>query len=1640
MSDPMNQTAQSIIEDTLALVHERVPADEVGPISSFLRRYYRDMPEDDLAETNPSDLYGAALAHRNFGARREPGTAKIRVYNPQPEQHGWQSGHTIIDVVTDDMPFLVDSLSMALEERGLPRHLVLHPILRVQRDDEGNLIDTIDDHASGGTVEAWMHFEVTRQAEREVLEEIRNQLQKTLSDVLIAVEDWAPMLGRLHKIVAELRRSPPPLPAAEIDDGVSFLEWLADNHFTLLGYREYDLVDDNGDTVLRSVQDSGLGLLRNRGSSHVSLSFANLTPERRRLARKRELLVIAKANSRSTIHRPGYLDSISIKRFDEEGRVIGEYRFLGLYTSGAYTRSVLEIPILRGKVSRLMAASRFPRGSHAAKALTHILETFPRDELFHIEEDDLAETATRILHLQDRARIRLFVHRERYGRYYSCLVFFPRDRYNTNARDATQKILENAFQATRIDFTVRLSESALARLHFVLRVDPGAEVQYDVEALEAQLQAATRSWRDDVSEAILGHFGEAVGTRLLRTYGDGFSAAYQETYTPQIAARDIEKIEAQAAARAPLAMTLYHPLEAKPNHVQLKLLHFGSPISLSDALPMLENMGLRVDQERPSRVDRKDAREVWIHDFEMTHQEGPDLDIDEVQSLFQEAFTRVWTKFVSNDGYNRLVLRAGLSWKEVVILRAYSKYLRQIGVTFSQSYMQKTVVANSEIARLLVELFHTRFHPDQNDSARAELLIAEIENALDRVQVLDQDRILRSFLVVIRATVRTNFYQSTSTGEPKPHLAFKFDPKEIPELPEPRPKHEVFVYSPRVEGVHLRGGDVARGGLRWSDRREDFRTEVLGLMKAQQVKNAVIVPVGSKGGFVPMKLPANRDQAWAEGQRCYQTFIRGLLDLTDNLVEGTVKPPPNVVRHDDDDPYLVVAADKGTATFSDLANAIALEYGFWLGDAFASGGSAGYDHKAIGITARGAWESVKRHFRRMGIDVQTAPFSVVGIGDMSGDVFGNGMLLSPHIRLIGAFNHRHIFLDPNPDPDRSFAERRRLFELPRSAWTDYDRSIISEGGGVFDRSAKSIPLSIPVQRALGVDQARMAPNDVIRAILKAPVDLLWNGGIGTYVKASSEHHLDVGDRANDVVRIDASELRCKVVGEGGNLGLTQRARIEYARQGGRLHTDAIDNSAGVDCSDHEVNIKILLNRVTEAQDLTKKQRDELLATMTDEVANLVLRNNYLQTQALSLAAVQTASMIDVQARLIERLEDRRAVDRLLEFLPDKVEIEDRKKAGQGLSLPELSVLMGYVKLTMYQDLLASDLPETGYFQKDLVDYFPTPLRLRHAALITEHQLAREIICTEVTNSVVNRAGSTFMFRLGEETGASPAEIARAFVAAREVFDQRRFWAEVEALDNRASADVQITMLLEGRKLVERAARWFLRNRAQPLDIQATIDAFAEGVAALRSVLTQHLPAQGRERIEVRMRRFVDDGGAPEDLASRVAGFTELLSALDIVQVANLRGASVLEVADVYYALGEELSLNWVRDQINALPRKDRWQTLGRDALRDDLYNQQRALTSNVLVGAPVDGSTSRVGTWLEANRSAAARCRRLLDDIRAKDRVDFTMLSVALRETRSLLSGANEVSTLPSNGGPESRTSGSGVIAQSSKVPPSPAN
>src|SRR5215204_4741365 len=1609
-----------LLDKVVARISEQMPEDQAPQVEEFARQYYGWVDAADLEDRSPIDAYGAALSHWSFAGRREPGEWKIRVYNPHFEEHGWQSTHTVIEMVNDDMPFLVDSTRMEINRQGYAIHMILHPVMKVRRDVEGRLLDVLPPDADEEDVisESVIHVEVDRQTEPFVLEDLRQAIQKTLADVKAAVEDWPKMRERVGDIVSGLEENPPDFEPEDLAETRAFLEWIDDNYFTFLGYREYDLTTQNGEEALCAVQGSGLGILRQAESGPVSHSFAELPPEVRRLARTPKLLNLTKANSRATVHRPSYLDYIGIKKFDESGEVTGEQRFLGLYTFSAYSASAFDIPLVRRKVRYVLERSDFPEGSHNEKDLIEILETYPRDELFQISKEELFEIAIGILHLQERQRVRFFVRRDTYGRFFSCLVFVPRDRYNTVIRERMQDILLRAFDGVNVEYNVRLSESVLARVHFIIYTKPGETPEYDEEEIEGRIVETTRSWTDNLYDALIEQYGEERGTELFRKYRDAFSPGYRAGCLPRTAVSDIQRME-RLKSNDDLGMSLYHPIEESEDFLGFKLFRLGEQVLLSEILPLLEDMGVEVVDERPHEVKPAGSTPVWIYDFGLVHETGDELQTGEVKEIFQDAVARVWRGAVENDGFNRLVLRARLTWREISILRAYCKYLRQTGSTFSQDYMEDALVNNEHIARLLVDLFEARLDPSRQNDAESERLKEEIEEALEEVVSLDEDRILRSFLDLTLATLRTNYYQSTPDGEPKPHLSFKLDPERIPGLPLPRPRFEIFVYSPRTEGVHLRGGEVARGGIRWSDRREDFRTEILGLMKAQTVKNAVIVPVGAKGGFVVKRPPpgGGREALMQEVVACYKTLIRGMLDVTDNLVGDSVVPPNDVVRYDEDDPYLVVAADKGTATFSDIANGISEEYGFWLGDAFASGGRTGYDHKAMGITAKGAWESVKRHFRELGKDIQSEDSTVVGIGDMSGDVFGNGMLLSRRIKLVGAFNHLHIFLDPDPDPETSFEERERLFGLPRSSWSDYDESLISEGGGIFPRTAKSIPLSPEARELLGVKEETLTPNEVIRALLKAPADLLFNGGIGTYVKASDESNAEVGDRTNDAVRVDGAELCCRVVGEGGNLGFTQRGRVEYALKGGRIYMDAIDNSAGVDTSDHEVNIKILLDHFVKGGDTTEKQRNELIYGMTDEVERLVLRDNYEQTRAISNASALAHAMVDVHVRYIAALEHAGSLNRELEFLPSDEALAERRSEGIGLTAPEFAILLSYTKITLYRQLLASDLPEDPYLSNELERYFPTPLRERFGEQMRSHRLRREITATSVVNDLVNKGGPSFAFRLGEETGAAPADIARAYTTACEVFDTRSLWDDIQSLDNVVEAQTQTRMLLEWRRLVERATRWFLRNRRPPLDISATVAYFSEGTAELTRRLPEFMLAGDREGLERATEQLVE-ANVPPEVARRVAILGAMFSELDIVDIATATDEALEEVAGAYFTLGARLRLHWLRGHVEALPRENRWQALARAALRDDLYGQQAELTAEILRNtAPELPAHERIDAWVDANRAQVERALQVLTDISASGNFGLATLSVALREIRNLITSSGvpptEVEPIP---------------------------
>jgi glutamate dehydrogenase len=1593
------------VDAVLALAASQLEADRLKQVQAIAPEYFRRIDEQDLAERTPEDLLAALLSHLALGAARERDRPKVRIFSPSAAEGGWTSRHSVIQIVNDDMPFLVDSTTLEINRQGLTLHLIVHPIFAVERDARGQLRDIVPRAKSEKAPrESWMHIEIDRLIDEEQREALEAGIARVLADVRHAVRDWRPMLARLEIAIAELANPPATMPDAAVAEARAFLQWLADDHMTLLGYRQHDLVREGGEVALRLVAGSGLGVLREKAQEQLSASFSALPPQARAIAAATlPLLVVTKSNTRSTVHRAGYTDYVGIKRYNEAGDVIGEHRFLGLFTSTAYSSRVFEIPLLRGKVQSVIDRAGFPQHGHLDKALIHVLETFPRDDLFQIPEAELYVTALGIVGLGERQRLRLFAWSDPFERYVSCLVYVPRDAYSTDLRLKFQRILLRAFQGVSADFDVSLTEQVLARIHFTVRTVPGALPAYDVKLIERELAAAARRWDDELRDALIDGEGEGAGLLLFKRWAAAFPAGYRERFTAVEALPDVRKLSG-LSAQQPLALALYQRSGADAGTLGLKVLRLGAPLVLSDSLPMLEHMGVRVLGESSWRiVPRAGEQEpIALHEFDLQAPLTGEFDMATLAALFEHAFGRVLHGEVESDNFNRLVLLAGLSAEDVVVLRAYAKYCKQIGFAHTEATIAATLATYPRIARMLVALFKLRFNPATHDAQGAASQVRAIEQAMEKVVSLSDDRVLRQLLGLVQATLRTNFWRtgpghSGTAGPRRQFLSLKFECAAVPGLPPPKPLYEIFVYSPRFEGVHLRGGKVARGGLRWSDRSDDFRTEVLGLVKAQMVKNTVIVPVGSKGGFVLKKAPpaTEREAFMKEGIACYQEYLRGLLDLTDNLVAGQVAPPPQIVRHDGDDPYLVVAADKGTATFSDYANQVSAEYGHWLGDAFASGGSAGYDHKGMGITARGAWESVKRHFREIGIDTQTNDFTVVGIGDMSGDVFGNGMLLSRHIRLVAAFDHRHIFIDPSPDAQVSFAERERLFKLPRSSWADYDAKLISDGGGVWARSEKSIPISPQARAVLGITAEALTPAELVSAIMKAPVDLLYNGGIGTYVKCAAESHADVGDRANDAVRIDGRQLRCKVVGEGGNLGFTQCGRVEAAQAGVRLYTDAIDNSAGVDTSDHEVNIKILLRLVEEDGQLTLEERNALLPTMTGEVAQLVLSDNYYQTQALSVSKQLAPGLLDEHARFMRFLEKKGRLDRALEFLPTDDEIALRKAKLLGLTTPELAVLMAYGKMWLFDELIASELPDDAWVATALHRYFPSALDGRFAAWIGRHPLRREIIATHVVNSMVNRVGPTFAFQLAELTGAQPAQVVRGYLLSRESFGSLQLWQQLEALDNVAADEVQRDMIIQWRHLLARATTWFLRSRRLLEPMDKAVQRLAPAVDALRKRLAPQLADQPRVQAWA-------NAAVPAELAQQVGSAERLFSALDIAEIAESAQAPLDITADVHFGVGERLGLEKLRQQIELLSADTHWQVLAKVALGDDLADLHGSIALDAVRGAGASADEKLAG-WQACNPLAFARARRLVAELADTAAPDLAMLSVALRELRNLV-------------------------------------
>lgn len=1626
----LDDSRADLIAKLSTIIDHKINEPASSLIKDFLVQYYLSASPYDLREKSLDELYGALISQWQFIYKRLPSESKVRVYNPQLEQHGWEATHTIIEISHEKKPFILDSIRLALHKLDLNIRLLIHAEgIRFERNNEGCITKVLPmnalfaNNANLPVEEAPIYIEIDRQSDPKKIQEIYAALTNVLEDVDLMVRDWSLMLNKLLESIATLETTQEQVASDELNETIAFLRWLIDNNFTFIGCAEYVFVEnDEKQHIMQYVPQSGAGVLSNPKISSLNRNIDNMYPGAREAFLNHEILLLGKTDTIATVHREAYTDFIGIKFFDENNKVTRMVRFVGLYTSIVYNELVENIPYIRQKVERIFNLAGFAKHSHDGRTLLHILNTLPRDELFQARDRELFDCAIGILHLQDRQKIKLFVRRDVYGRYFSCFVFVPRELFSSYLRTKMQEILMHSLAGQSVSYETQFFESFLARIHFIIRVDQLKEIEFDKSIIEEKLIEASRTWNDDLNDALNAHYGEEQANALYKYYVNAFPWSYKEIFNASVAVLDINHIEVLRKSKSQdLEMTLYRPIEDPEDSLRFKLFRYNNSIPLSDVVPILEKMGLRIIGERPHELIFKDGNKVWITDYRMVQAGGDISNPDVIKDIFQDAFAAVWQEKAENDRFNRLVLTAQMEWRDISIFRSLYRYLWQTGFAFSQSSVEDAIFNNTQLAEKLLEYFYVKFNPVVQIVDR-ESKLAEIKkfifDGLDSVASLNEDKIIRIYLGAMEAMLRTNFFQLNADDKHKNYISYKFNSSKVPDLPLPKPIFEIFVYATFVEAIHLRGDRIARGGIRWSDRAEDFRTEVLGLMKAQQVKNAVIVPLGAKGGFVvkmDLQKLATREERNKAVITCYKTFMQGLLDITDNYVEQQVVRPQQTICWDKEDTYLVVAADKGTASFSDIANSIAKEYKFWLGDAFASGGSAGYDHKKMAITARGAWESVKLHFTLLSIDIKQ-PFTVIGVGDMAGDVFGNGMLQSENIKLIAAFNHMHIFFDPNPNPETSYQERLRMFNLPTSTWKDYNPDLISEGGGVFDRSLKKIVLSEAIKKVLRTERDYMEPNELIQAILMLEVDLFFNGGIGTFVKATIQRNVDVGDRSNDLIRINGNQLRARVVCEGGNLGFTQLGRIEYAKNGGVINTDAIDNSGGVNCSDNEVNIKILLNELIEASDMTEKQRNELMISMTDEVAKLVLANNRKQNCALILSCYEAPNYLHMHNRLQKDLERDAGLDPMVEYLPDGEEVALRITKKLGYTRPELAVLMAYTKNLFKKQLLSTTLLDENYVERDLIYYFPKPLQTqKYIEFIKKHRLKRAIIATRISNYIVNEMGINFIQRLMEETGVESQHIARAYMIARDVFDVKRTLQEIWDLKDKVSVNVQLDMWQDLNRLIRRATRWFVRNLPIGCDIEESIKTYKPYIQTLQQNMEQILSGAWLEEVKHERDRLVAMG-VSKDLAIKASNFYPMFTALDIVEATRLNNFDIQEVAKVFYKVGSRLQLSWFGELIKKQPVKNYWEALARAAYRDDVDKEQRNLTVNILLN-DIEKSPSlddRIENWLSKHKELLSRWEFFLNEFKTSD-PEFTMFAIALRELIELSSRIDLLDSYASN-------------------------
>ena len=1622
MIEKQNKELQKIIKSIVAIAQKKSSKNDVTSLVNFIESFFGDAALEYLASKTPENLYECAKDSFSFFQNKSTNkSASVRVFNPT-----WENERTVLQILTTDIPFLIDSTTAEINRLGYKIYEILHPVIKTERDNKGKL-DRIYIGAEGkskGNSDSIIQFEFSYiQSDRD-REELRENISMVLEAVSLAVRDWKKMLSEVDTNIKNLENKKLPYDKAYLSEVSDFFKWLADNHFSFLGYGKYNhslskspSKSAKSDSLsLRSDEKSRLGIfdfdVNSNTRQNVETAISSSVPQ----IKDQSLVEFSKSEKPALVHRPVHMDYIRIKNFDSSGNYTGESRLLGLFTSSVYYQSATLIPIIRKKIEYVLDRAGFKPDSHNGKELVTILETYPRDELFQIDEKQLYNICMEILELNKRPKVRMFIRRDRLDKFLSCIIFIPRERFNTQLREKIQVILKDEFGGNADDYFTQVSDSALARLFVIVKTDASKVLEKNIAQAERRLLEITNSWVDGLRDTLIAKLGERKGEALYQGYSSAFPASYTNRYHFGGTYCDILKLE-DAILKNTLTLDLYRLSNDKDKTYQLKIFHPESQVTLSNILPILENMGFHVIDELTFLVEPYHKKKAWVHHFQLKVEidfgalktKDESAHIESIKKEFQQAFFKIWHREIEDDKLNTLIVKAGMRWRDVSLLRAYGKYIKQAEFNYSFDYITEALSKHPILSNKIVKLFYSYFSPDiQEKKRKSEIteILSSIDQSLTTVSNVAEDRIIRQFVDVIKATLRTNYFQKDKNSEYKSYTSFKLNSSEVPGLPLPRPFREIFVYSYDVEGIHLRGGRVARGGLRWSDRIEDFRTEVLGLMKAQMVKNAVIVPVGSKGGFVvknPIK-SADRDHVVAQAIECYKTFLRGLLDITDNIVKGKIVAPRDVVRKDEDDPYLVVAADKGTATFSDTANGLSRDYGFWLGDAFASGGSQGYDHKKMGITAKGGWVAVKRHFMEMGKDIDKETFTVIGIGGMSGDVFGNGMLLSKNIKLIAAFGHTNIFIDPNPDPEISYKERLRMFNLPRSTWIDYDRKAMSKGGGIFNKKDKSIPISKEMKDVFGISENSLTPDELIKRILKSEVDLLWNGGIGTYVKAEFESNDDVGDRANDAVRINGKEVRAKVIGEGGNLGFTQLGRIEAAMNGVRLNTDFIDNSAGVDCSDHEVNIKIAFGAAIENGKLTTAERNKLLATMTDEVGELVLRDNKLQTQAITIAQHQGASILESQMRLMKHLESEKLLDRKIEFLPDDESIAQRQSLGKGLTRPELATLICYSKMSVYNNLIGSSLPDDPYFNNDLSLYFPVPMRKKFAAEIEAHQLKREIIATSVANSIVNRVGSKFFFQILRDTGVKGCDVARAYTISRDAFNIRSLWHEIEALDGKVETKIQVQMFIDIKNFIERTSLWFLRNIPQPLKISEIINDFSPGIVELSKHLDKIISPVLKSMVETKL-NFYKEKGVPKDVAAKIANLLALASACDIVKVSRGSKLSVRIVGEIYFSVGTRLSLGWLRMCAEKQNAESYWDNLSQKTLINNFYDQQRRLTAEVTkVACKDDVCTGAIDAWEKTHHKELERYDIFIDDLKSQEKVTDSMLVIAAKRVEGISS------------------------------------